>query len=396
MPLFNYAEVRPWAKAIKNATITRKMPPWFAEPGYGKFSNDPRLSDAEIGTLVSWANQGALQGDLRDTPSPLTFQNGWNIQPDMVVQMPKPVSVPATGAINYKYVLVKANFSTDLWIAASEMRPGNPKVLHHGKVWVRPPGSRWMEKAAPGESYEYETQEDVIGRNLLTEGNEIVGKFNPGLNSQRYDSEGAAVFIPKGSDLVFELHYTPGGVATTDASKLGLTVAKTRPSARYYYAVALATYNLRIPPRAANEEVVSEATVETPIKLASVQPHMHLRGKDYELRLLYPTGKSETVFKGKYDFNWQLGYTFAKPIELPKGTRIVGVAHFDNSANNPFNPDSSQDVRWGPQNWNEMNNGFLGLILDEKTPPDAVLRRSGPSAPSVVGRLLETLGLASQ
>jgi hypothetical protein len=355
------------------------MPPWFADPRYGHFSNDRRLTDGEIHTLVTWADHGALEGNRRPAVAPIVFENGWNIKPDLVIELPKPVSLPASGTVNYKYILVKTNFPTDLWIEAAEMRPGNPKVLHHGKVWVRPPGSRWMETAVPGEAYEDETQRRVIGRNRMEEGNDILGKFNPGLGAQRFDADGAAKLVPKGSDLVFELHYTTVGQPATDVSKLGLVVAKNRPTSRYFLSMGPTALNLTIPPGDGNAEVVSEATVGTNIKLAYVQPHMHLRGKDYELRLVYPTGESETVFKGKFDFEWQLGYDFAKPIALPKGTRIVGISHFDNSANNKFNPDPSKEVRWGAQNWDEMSNAFLGLILDTKTPAETVLHPSGPS-----------------
>ena len=390
LSLLTYADARPWAKAIKAAVLTRKMPPWFADPQYGHFSNDRRLTEAQIGTLVAWVNQGALEGDKKDAPPPVVFQNGWNIKPDIVVEMPTPFPVPASGAINYKYVLVKTNFPSDLWIEAAEMRPGNPKVLHHGKVWVRPPGSRWMEKAAPGEAYDYETQRDTMGRNQMAQGNDILGKFNPGLGAQRFDVEGAAKLVPKGSDLVFELHYTTVGQPTTDVSKLGLVLAKHHPVARYFLSTGPAALNLVIPPQESNVEVVSEATVGTGIKLAYVQPHMHLRGKDYELRLVYPTGESETVFKGKFDFEWQLGYTFAKPIALPKGTRIIGISHFDNSPNNQYNPDPAREVRWGPQNWNEMSNAFIGLIFDAKIAPESVLH---PSGPSLRGRFWPSLGL---
>jgi hypothetical protein len=379
MSLLNYTDARPWAKAIKAAVATQKMPPWFADPRYGHFSNDRRLTDAEINTLIAWADHGAPEGDKKDAPAPLTFQSGWNFKPDIVVEMPKPFELPATGTINYKYVLVKTNFPSDMWIEAAETRPGNPKVLHHGKVWVRPPGSRWMARAVPGEAYEVETQRDVMGPNQMAEGNDILGKFNPGLGAQRFDIDGAAKLVPKGSDLVFELHYTAMGQPTTDVSKLGLVLAKNPPTSRYFLSSGPVALNLVIPPGDGNAEVVSESTVGTEIKLAYIQPHMHLRGKDYELRLVYPTGESETVFKGKFDFEWQLGYNFTKPIVLPGGTRIIGISHFDNSANNKFNPDPAKEVLWGPQNWDEMSNAFIGLIFDAKTPPETVLRPSGPS-----------------
>src|SRR4051812_2915692 len=140
MSLLTYEQARPWAKAIQKAVMTRQMPPWFADPAYGHFANDKRLSSREIDTISSWVDAGAPAGKSSDGPAPLTFNDGWNIKPDVVIEMPKPFDLPARGTINYKYVLVKTNFPQDMWINAAEMRPGNAKVLHHGKVWVRPPG----------------------------------------------------------------------------------------------------------------------------------------------------------------------------------------------------------------------------------------------------------------
>ena len=375
MSLLTYADARPWAKAIKVAVATEKMPPWFADPRYGHFDNDRRLSQADIDTLVRWVDAGAPEGNPKDAPPPLQFVDGWNIKPDIVIEMPKPFHLKATGTIDYQYVLVKGNFTEDTWVTAAEMRPGNPKVLHHGKVWVRPPGSHYMENAEPGEAYS-----TGMGRNLISEGNDIVGKFNPGLGAQSFEIGGSAKLIPKGSDLVFELHYTAIGEETTDASKLGLVVAKHPPKQRYFLSSGPTAHNLVIPAGDNNAEVVSEVTVGADdVKLAYAQPHMHLRGKDFELRAIYPTGETETLFRGKFDFDWQLGYQFAKPISLPKGTRLIGISHFDNSAANKFNPDPAKDVVWGPQNWDEMSNCFVGLIFPLDTNADDVFHPSGPS-----------------
>lgn len=377
MSLLTYAEARPWAKAIKAATASQKMPPWFAEAGH--FKNERKLTAAELATLSAWADNGAPEGDAKDKPAPLTFTEGWNLKPDLVVEMPKPFELPATGTINYKFVMVKTNFKEDMWIRAAEMRPGDPRVLHHGKVWVVPPGSRWMERAVPGEAYETETQSAIMGRNVGAEGNDILGKFNPGLGPQYFDVEGAAKFVPKGSNLVFELHYTTAGVPTKDASKLGLVLAKNAPTTRYFFHAGPTATNLAIPANDGNAEVVSELTVAQPMKLVYAQPHMHLRGKDFELRLYYPTGEKETVLKGRFDFEWQMGYEFSKPISMPVGTRMVAITHFDNSANNRFNPNPATRVLWGPQNWDEMSNVFIGVTFDAKIEQDSVFRRSGPS-----------------
>ena len=149
MSFLTFDSTRPWAKSIKAAVIARKMPPWFADPQYGHFANNPTLNPKDVNALLAWADNGAPEGDAKDKPAPVTFQDGWNIKPDMVIEMPKEFHLPATGTINYQNILVKVNFPEDKWVVAAEMRPGNPKVLHHGKVWVRPPGSHWMEHAEP-------------------------------------------------------------------------------------------------------------------------------------------------------------------------------------------------------------------------------------------------------
>jgi len=380
MSLLSYSDARPWAKAIKAAVISKKMPPWFANAQYGHFANDPTLSDAEVNTLAAWVDGGAVEGNAKDAPPPVKFPDGWQTKPDVIVEMPKPYSIPAKGTINYKFILVKTNFPQDMWIEAAEMRPGNSKVLHHGKVWVRPPGSHWLEKAVPGEGYEQETQADILGRNQMAEGNDILGKFNPGLGSQEFTVDGAAKFVPKGSDLVFEMHYTAMGQETEDVSKIGLVLAKNPPERRYFFHTGPSAGNLVIVPGDNNGEVVSEVTVGLDnVKLVYAQPHMHVRGKDMQLRAIYPTGETQIFLDSKWNFEWQLGYDFKEPIPLPKGTRLIAISHFDNSPNNPFNPDPKKEVRWGLQNWDEMSNCFVGLTINLKDNPDQLFHRSGPS-----------------
>ena len=375
MSLLTYDDARPWAKAIKTAVATRQMPPWFADPHYGHFANDRNLSAADISALEKWADNGAPEGDAKDKPAPLVFNQGWNIQPDMVIEMPEAFKVPARGTIDYQYILVKGSFKHDVWVQEAEMRAGDTKVVHHMKAWVRPAGSHWMKDAVPGQFY---TAQE-LGKNDMSEGNDILGKYNPGLGSQSFDVGGTAKFVPQGSDIIFEMHYTADGEATTDRSKLGLVFAKEPPQARYFTSYGPSAHNLVISPGDNNAEVVAEVTVGAEAKLVYVQPHMHLRGKDYEVRVIYPTGESETVFKGKFDFNWQLGYDLAKPLLLPKGTRVLGISHFDNSPNNPFNPDPAKRVLWGFQNWEEMSNCFMGLVVDLKTDIADVFHDSGPS-----------------
>jgi hypothetical protein len=376
MSFLTYKDARPWARAMKTAVVNRQMPPWFADPAYGHFANDKRLSDADINVISAWADGGAAEGDEKDRPAPVVFQEGWGLKPDMIIEMPADVSLPASGTINYKSILVKANFTEDRWVVAADLRPGNAQAVHHMRAIVRPPGSKWMKDAIPGVAYEAGDQE--IGRQA--EDSDLLGKFNPGLGAQDFSRFESAKFVPKGSDIVFSMHYTAIGKETTDRSKLGLVFAKDPPKFRYFTHDGPTAGNLAIPAGAANQEVVSEMTATADTQLVYMQPHMHLRGKDYEVRLIYPSGTSETIFKAKWDFNWQLGFDLERPLPIPKGTRIVGIAHFDNSTANKYNPDPTTRVVWGPQNWEEMQNCFMSFLIDPNMPnPKKLFRPSGPS-----------------
>ena len=376
MSFLTYRDTRPYARAMKTAVASRRMPPWFADPAYGHFANERRLSDADVATIAAWVDQGAPEGDERDKPAPVTFPEGWSIKPDMVIEMPKDVPLPATGTINYKNVLVKVNFPEDVWVIAADLRPGNARAVHHMRAIVRPPGSTWMKDAEPGIAYEQ--GDAVMGRQ--GEGSDLLGKFNPGLGAQDFGRYDSAKFIPKGSDIVFNLHYTSTGQPTTDRSRLGLVFAKQPPTWRYFTFDGPTAGNLAIPAGDSNAEVVSEMTALTDTQLVYMQPHMHLRGKDYEVRLIYPTGESKTIFRTSWDFNWQMGVELEEPIPIPKGTRIVGIAHYDNSTANKFNPDPTKLVVWGPQNWDEMQNCFMSFLVDPAIRnPRALFRPSGPS-----------------
>jgi hypothetical protein len=374
MSLIAYRDARPWAKAIKAVVLAGKMPPWQVEPQYDHmFSNVARLTEAERTTLAAWADSGAPEGERIDRP-PVTFTDGWNIKPDMVVEMPTAFAVPASGTIEYQYMLVKANFPEDVWVKAAEMRPGNSKVVHHGEVWVLPPGSRWMATAVPGVSYP-QSQMPKQGQDDI----DILGKFNPGLGAQDFEFGDSAKFVPKGSDLVFEIHYTAAGTPVTDRTKVGFVFAKGPHQTRYFTSYGPTARNLVIPAGDGNTEVVSEVTATTNLRLVYAQPHMHLRGKDYEMRAILPDGQSRTLFRSTWDFNWQLGYVFNEPIDLPTGTRLIGISHFDNSPANKFNPDPTKEVRWGLQNWEEMSNCFIGLVFDATIDPKTIFVASGPS-----------------
>ena len=338
MSLLTYNDARPWAKAIKVAVVTKKMPPWFAEVGH--FANDRRLSDADINTLVAWANNGAPEGDAKDAPPPLTFPEGWQIKPDMIIEMPKAFHVKATGTINYQNILVKANFPEDKWVVAAEMRAGNPKVVHHMRAIVRPPDSPWMAKAVPGEPYEDRIREMSGARKARICWANTIPAWER--SASMWTARRSSCRRARTS---FSTSTTPPSAREQDdQSKVGLVFAKTPPKSRYWMSPGTpAAFNLSIPPGDENAEVVSEVTVGVDdAELVYVQPHLHLRGKDYELRAIYPTGESQVVFKGKWNFDWQIGYQLEKPLLLPKGTRLVAIAHYDNSLNNKYNPDPTK------------------------------------------------------
>ena len=388
MSLMSYNETRPWAKAIKSAVLTHKMPPWFMEVGH--FANERKLSPEEINKLTAWVDNGAPEGDQKDKPAPVHFAEGWSIgKPDMVVEFPKDVPIAATGLMDQSNLVVKVNFPHDIWVKAAEIRPGNPKVVHHMKAWVRPPGSPWLQDAPEGELVRPtrgQFTEAAAAKPAAPSGvnpdsppaaQEILAKYNPGVNAQEFTIGGAAKFIAAGSDIVFECHYVTSGKPESDRTRLGIIFATEHPTRRYVTVTGIENHTFVIPAHASNYEVKAESTLQSDVQLEWVQPHMHLRAKDYQLTAYYPTGESQLLMKGKFDFNWQLGYDFAQPVVLPKGTRLESIAHYDNSGNNPYTPNPDIDVKYGPQTTDEMNVSFMGFIIGVADDPAKMFPRRG-------------------
>jgi hypothetical protein len=378
MSFLTYESTRPWARSIKNAVLTRKMPPWFADPKYGHFANDRRLPDTDVNKLVAWADAGAPEGDAKDKPAPLQWTQGWNIKPDVVFEMQKPYSVPASGTVEYTYFVVPTGLTKDTWVMNAEIRAGNRAVVHHASVHVRPPGSQWMKDAKPGEPYvppkrDPNTPPPALQENVNVANEWLVG-YVPGVHGEYFDlNRGAAKLIPAGSDLVFEMHYTTNGKSALDQTKVGFVLAKEPPKKRLL-TLPLANMNFEIPPGAPNHEGRASATFEQPVSLVYSQPHMHLRGKDMDIKLRYPNGESQMLVSvPRYDFNWQIVYYQDKPLEVPKGTRMELLAHWDNSPNNKYNPDPKATVRWGDQSWEEMIFAWVGVVVDRDADPDKIL-----------------------
>jgi mono/diheme cytochrome c family protein len=344
MSLMNYKEVRPWAKSIREKVIKREMPPWHADPAHGEWTNDRRLSQKDLDTIVAWIDGGSPEGNPKDMPPTPKFATGWQIgEPDMVFYMPEEFTVPAEGAVPYIYFTVPTDFKEDKYIAAMEARAGDLSVVHHIVIYVRDPR-------------ESRGKRQDIGTGLL-------GALSPGM-TPFIATPGTAKLIKAGSNIIFQMHYTPSGKETKDRSMVGLKFLK-EPVDKVITTTASWDPRFTIPPHAENHEVKASWAAEEDITIWSFSPHMHLRGKDYLYRAVYPDGRSEILLSvPNYDFGWQVYYYPKTPIRIPKGTKIETVAHFDNSTKNPQNPDPSKAVRFGEQTWEEMMNGFFDYTVD--------------------------------
>jgi hypothetical protein len=386
MPFVTFEGTRPFARAIKTAVTSRKMPPWFADPAYGHFANEKRLSDGEIATLTAWADQGAPAGNPKDAPAPIAFRDGWNIRPDLVFEMPKPMKIPAAGTVEYTYIAVSAPFTEDTWISAGEIRPSDRAHVHHVIAMVRPRGSKWMQQAqlgaepwAPGPT----RQQDMLkenGGDLSVLTSEFLVGYVPGMEAQRFDIDQSAKLIPAGADIVFEVHYTANGREGLDRTKVGLELAPAPPK-RLFLSVGAAQPGLVIRPGDPNAEAKASLTFGTDVDLVYMQPHMHLRGKDMRIDARYPSGEQRTLLNvPRYDFNWQIVYYQQTPLRLPKGTELQLTAHWDNSPANKWNPDPTATVRWGDQSWQEMLSAPMAVIVDRTIDPKTVVERGGFAA----------------
>lgn len=363
MPLVTYREVRPYANKIRQMTTARLMPPWFADSRFGKFSNDPSLTPEQITTLANWAEANAPEGNPQDAASPPHWTEGWNIQrPDAIVQMPKPVSIPAEGDVEYTYEIVPSGFTEDKWVQMSEIRPSRRDHVHHAVVYIRPPNSTWLRDApvnTPFTPSGMSADEDV--RQALFTDSDMLLVYAPGSSPDQW-LDGMAKFIPAGSDLVFQMHYTTNGRPASDQSSIGLVFAK-RPPKQRVLTLQLTNHSFVIPPETDNFRVEVFGTLPNDATLLSFFPHMHLRGKRFEYDIVHPDGSIETLLRVNYDFHWQMSYRLAEPRFLKAGTKLQAVAWFDNSKNNPHNPDPEQTVRWGGQTDEEMMVGFFDIAV---------------------------------
>jgi hypothetical protein len=372
--LLSYQDARPWAKSIRGAVLMGKMPPWFSNDPHGKFSNDRRLSQDEIDTLVAWVDGGAKEGDVKDAPKPLEWSDGWTIgKPDLIVEMPNEFKIPASGTVDYSWIVVPTGVTQDKWISKIEVRPTARQQVHHVVVYEREEGSLFMKGAKPGIPFYPPGRKgsppptEDKGQGLFefqaqNKGTEILGIYVPG--GPPYECKpGQARLLKADSDLVFQMHYTTNGTAATDRTRVGIVFAKEPPKERVFNTFVANPF-LKIPAGNPNAAVHAELTLASDVELLSMIPHMHVRGKSFAYKVTYPDGRSEMLLDvPKYDFNWQINYRLAEPRRLPKGTKLECIATYDNSPNNPANPDPGKDVYWGDQSWEEMLAGFVDFVV---------------------------------
>jgi Copper type II ascorbate-dependent monooxygenase, C-terminal domain len=364
MPLVTYDDTQPLARLIADDARARKMPPWFADPRVGRFSNNPSLSPKEISTLAAWAGANAPAGNPSDAPPPRHWVEGWNIpRPDLVIRMPKPVPIPALCDIEYTYEIVPTGFKEGKWVQMSEIRPSSRANVHHAVVYIRPPDSPWLRHAPIGVPFTAsDMKTDADRRDTKTTKADILLVYAPGSSPDRWP-DGMAKYIPAGSDLVFQMHYISRDRPTVDQTSVGIVFAK-RPPAKRVLTLQLTNSTFVIPPGVANQRVEVHGSMPNDALLLSFFPHMHLRGKRFEYNILRADGTIEPLLRVNYDFFWQLSYRLAQPMPLKAGTVLQAVAWYDNSKNNPHNPDPTSAVYWGDQTYDEMMVGFLDVAVD--------------------------------
>lgn len=384
--LIDFDSVKAHAGEIREAVATAQMPPWHATGAHGVFSNDRRLSETDKSVILRWIDAGTPAGELRKLPPKPVYATKWEIgKPDLVVSMPQPFTVPASGKIEYQYFEAPVTITEDTWIQSIEILPGSQDVVHHVIVFARVPeapstapigGSAKTPAPTTGAKPVFLRRREwgVLEEPARVDPNNVppgqlgavLGTTAPGTNVMIFP-EGTALRLRKGTVLTFQMHYTAHGHETTDRTSVGFRFAKGAPSEEMFISAFL-NGAFTIPAGAKNVEVPSEIGVTEPVKIWGLLPHTHVRGTRWQYQLGKPDGSSEIVLDvPNYDFNWQTYYLFAKPLEMPAGSILSSRAWYDNSATNPHNPDATKDVKWGDQTWEEMQyTGFLYTLPNRR------------------------------
>jgi mono/diheme cytochrome c family protein len=344
--LETYKDVTSHAGMIRKQVEKGAMPPWFAAPMTNvsaHWLNDRTLTAEDKADLVAWLNGSRAEGDPADAPLARQFASTWQIgEPDAIIRIPKPIEVKANGVMPYQNVYVETNFGEDRWVQAVEVLPTARQVVHHALIHVIP-----KDRAEGARN----------GRGRAINGDGFFAAYVPGNNILQFP-DGFGKLIPAGATVRFQLHYTPNGTAASDQTALGLVFSKTKP--KYEIRVSAVAARPDIPPGEANYELRGVLPVPFDAKLISFMPHMHVRGKSYRYELKTPAGEKTLLLDvPRYDFNWQLQYKLAQFIDAPAGSQILGTAVYDNSVNNPANPDPTARVKWGEQTFDEMMLGYI-------------------------------------
>ena len=356
MSLLTFEDARPWARAIKQKVVRREMPPWGADPAVGKFSNDTSLTQSDVDTIAAWVDGGAPEGNRSELPQAPKFAEGWSIgQPDHVFKMIQPFTVPADGTVPYVYITVPTNLKEDIWVRGIELKPSDRRVVHHII-------SDMVEDDGKADTGEPRLTKDPARKEIGGVGGLVPGRL------YGVFEEGVARKIPAGADIVLQMHYTTIGQSVIDQTEIGVILAKEPPSRlRVEGGGAMPNITFVIPPNHPNYEVTAKRVMDKDTYLTQLYPHMHVRGKAVQYKILYPDGREEVVLSvPKYDFNWQTSYRLAEAKFMPKGSTLMVIAHFDNSKGNRFNPDPESEVRWGDQTWEEM---LIGYYSTTDAPP---------------------------
>lgn len=333
----DYSKVRGFAPMMREVLRTQRMPPWNADPHFGSFIGDRSLTTAQVQTLVHWIEAGAPRGEGGD-PLVSASQRPWSEwtlgKPDLIVEVPA-YEVPASGTVSYQYPTARNPLERDVWIRAIEIQPGDRSVVHHVLAGIGDP-KRPQFVGSIGE----------------------LGGYAPGKNAAPYP-EDTGILLRKDAHFRFQMHYTPNGRAVTDVTRIGLYFHDTPPRHELKMSLIFDT-RLTIPANAKSHSESLEHEFDRDVMLYSLLPHAHLRGKAARYTAFYPDGQQEILLSvPKLDFNWQTTYFFKTPKLLPRGTKVRLDMTWDNSAQNPRNPDPGQVVRWGDQTWEEMNVGWL-------------------------------------
>lgn len=360
MSLLAYDDCRPWVKSIREQVAKRAMPPWHAARGLREYQNDRSLSDAEVETIVRWAEAGAPQGDAKDLPPPAVFKEGWTLgEPDSIIQMDAPYAVAATGDDEYRCFVLDPKTTEERWATAVEILPGAREIDHHIVLYVDAKGVSPKEDAKdPGPGYSC-----FGGPGFQAD---MLAGWGPGLSPKVYP-EGTGHPIPAGAKIVMQMHYHKSGKPAEDQTRVGLHYAKAPVAKRMRDGIVL-NFRLDIPPGEPAYAVDAEKKIYHDLTVYSVIPHMHLLGKSMAMWAELPDGsRVDFVAVPRWDFNWQTEYAFAKPVRLPKGSTVRLAATFDNSAENPFQPvHPPREVGFGEQTTDEMCVGVFNYTEDRE------------------------------